>query len=650
MLTRTKKKQRTTLPPATQPFWHKLLPGLIVIAGLVAYHNSFPGVFVLDDKKHVLQSPRIRSLSHPFTIITESRRPVVDLTLAANYAIGRYETAGYHAVNLAVHILAALALFGVVRRTLLWPRLGSRWNEASSWLALTTALLWLVHPLNTQSVTYVIQRCESMMGLFYLLTLYCVIRGAGGPRPGLWYASAVVCSALGMGSKAVMVTAPLVVLLYDRVFIAESIKDLLRQRWGLYVGLAATWSALVFCGEVGGVLFPGDRSATVGFGTKEFTPLEYAATQPGVILHYLRLSLWPHPLCLDYSWPAADTAGRIVPPALGVLALLAATAAALKRKPPVGFLGAWFFLILVPTSSFIPIKDPAFEHRMYLPLAAVVALVVWAGHAGLRLAADRLSWRGRVRGGVGAGLVAAVAIAAAGATVRRNQTYHSLGAIWNDVLAQYPNSSRAQVNLGSALVDQGTTGAAAEAQERYEAAVRLDPNNFTAHYNLGNAEFRKGNHEAAILHYQRSVKIQPDFTDAHVTWAMSLDNLGRTEEAIERFRIALKTKPEGSRSKPIEEAHFNLGNALYRTGRIEEAAEQYRAVLRTRPGHIEARLNLAHMMWQLGRPQEAEQEFRQVLRLRPNNTKAREALDALLGMENGESENGERGEGRAKRK
>ncbi|MGB2987435.1 MAG: glycosyltransferase family 39 protein, partial [Phycisphaerae bacterium] len=229
----------------------RFLPILLVLSGLIVYLNSFAGVFIFDDTVHILESERIRHLWPPWDLLAR-RRPTLELSLAVNYAIGGLGVWGYHAFNLAVHVLAGLTLFGIARRTLMHERCRDRLGQASHWLALTIALIWLVHPLQTQSVTYIIQRSESLMGLFYLLTLYCVIRGAESPLRYRWYLAAVIACALGMGSKAVMVTAPLVVLLYDRVFLSPSFSEAFRKRWGLYSGLAANWGILAACGVVQG--------------------------------------------------------------------------------------------------------------------------------------------------------------------------------------------------------------------------------------------------------------------------------------------------------------------------------------------------------------------------------------------------------------
>ena len=177
-------------------YWHVLPPLLIVAAGLIVYSNSFSGVFLFDDAPHIVHNERIRHL-WPLTELFSEHRPVLDLSLAINYALGELDVWGYHAVNLAVHLLAGLTLYGVIRRSLSREGLKDRFSPASESLASIAALIWVVHPLQTQSVTYVIQRSESLLGLFYLLTLYCLIRSVDSVHRHVWYATTVVCCALG---------------------------------------------------------------------------------------------------------------------------------------------------------------------------------------------------------------------------------------------------------------------------------------------------------------------------------------------------------------------------------------------------------------------------------------------------------------------
>ncbi|MFQ5494822.1 MAG: hypothetical protein ACE5EX_05535, partial [Phycisphaerae bacterium] len=353
-----------------------LLAGVVLLLLVVCtYANSVRGVFLFDDSVHILRNPRIGDLSD-WRRVLSGTRPVVDLTLAINHAIGEWNVTGFHIVNIAVHALAAVTLFGLIRRTMMLIAGPRRSDGASVWLPLAAAAVWALHPLQTQSVTYVIQRAESLMGRFYLLTLYGVVRGARSSRPACWYIIAVAACALGMGSKAVMITAPLVTLLYDRQFLAGSLSAALRKRWGLYLALFGTWGIQWFVGITPRALNPSIAGAHVGLSYPGTTPLQYALTQLGVLTTYLKLAVWPRPLCLDYTWPVARTIGAVAPFALLILPLATVTAWALWKRTVAGFLGACFFLFLAPTSSVVPIKDALFEHRMYLPLASLTVLAV----------------------------------------------------------------------------------------------------------------------------------------------------------------------------------------------------------------------------------------------------------------------------------
>ena len=280
---------------------------LLALAAVAVYYNSFSAAFVFDDLSWIENNPAIRHLWPIWPLLSLSDpviggRPVVSLTLASNYAIGGTDVRGYHVVNLAIHILAAWTLFAVVRRTLLRPKLAERFAHSATPLAFAAALLWTVHPLQTESVTYIVQRTESLAALFYLLTLYCVIRGAESAGRGTgWYVAAVASCALGMATKETVATTPVVVLLYDWIFLSGSLRAALAQRGKLYAALAATW------GIVAAVLISTNfHNNTAGSGAGGFTPWNYFLTQPSVLVHYLRLVFWPTGQCLDYGWPPAS--------------------------------------------------------------------------------------------------------------------------------------------------------------------------------------------------------------------------------------------------------------------------------------------------------------------------------------------------------
>ncbi len=521
--------------------WTTLCCLTIVVGGWLAYSDSFGGPFIFDDGAlESLVGMRKQLMGH----ILAGTRPVVDLTFVLNYRLGGLDVGGFHKLNLAIHLLAALTLFGLARRTLELPAVARRFGERDSTpVAFCIALLWAVHPLLTQSVTYITQRAESLMGLFFLLTLYCFIRAASARRPGAWNAGAVAACALGMGCKQVMVAAPLVALVYDRCFIAGSFREALRRRWGLYLALAATWLLLARSALIAFEPHP----ITAGFALADISPIRYARNETGVILHYLRLAFWPSGLCLDYGWPITVSLWATAPSCIVMAMLLAATIWALVRKPMWGFLGAWFFLILAPTSSFKPIRDLAFEQRMYLPLAAVVALAVLAAHLlSERLAARLFASEKRrrpVRIAAAIALMLPLTIALAGRTHLRNLDYRDPVSIWTAATEVSPKNSRAWSNLGKMLIDDGRYD---EAKADCAEAVRLDPFNSDAFNNLGLACGAMNQLDEALRDYDESLRLNPNDVDALINRGNADDARGRSQDALREYDRALQVNPDSA--------------------------------------------------------------------------------------------------------
>ena len=522
--TRTLKPSAGRGPAQAPPAW--LSAALIVLGGCAAYANSFGGVFVFDDEPAIAQNPSLRSL-WPLTSTvsapkdtTLAGRPVASLTFALDYALSDGSPRGLHATNLIIHLLAGLLVFGITRRTLLAPVLRDRFGVAAPGLAGIVALLFIVHPLQTGSVTYIVQRVESLMGLFYLATLYCSIRALPASRfRTLWMTAAILACGLGMGTKEVMVTAPLMVMLWDRQFAP----DRATSRKPLYAALSATW--VILAALVAG----GPRASSAGFTFEGWPWWRYLMTQAGVVAHYLRLALFPTPLVLDYEWPPATSIAQVFWPAVLVVTLLIATALGFMRRSPAAFAGVWFFVILAPTSSVLPIvTEVAAEHRMYLPVAGIIALVVLGLFAtGQWIEAGPLKGRHALRF---SGLIAAAAAVMlfVRMTRERNLDYQDYDRIWSDTIAKRPHNARARNNYATSLLAKGRFG---DAEPHLRTAVEQRPSYAEAQANLGVALSAQGRLEEGATHLERAIALRPDYAAAH-------RNLGETYALQRRFADA----------------------------------------------------------------------------------------------------------------
>src|SRR5579863_6778368 len=302
------------------------IPGAVCIClattSALVYANSLFVPFIFDDTGCIVENQTIRSLANlshvlspPGNGYTVQGRPLVNLTFALNYAWSGLDVWSWHVVNITIHCLAGICLFGISRRTLLSANVSKPERQRATPLAFAIALLWTLHPLQTESVTYVVQRTESLTGLLLLVTLYCSIRAWRCSSRTGWSVAAIAACCLGMASKEVMVAAPLLVVLFDWTFSGSSLRELIQGRRWFYASLAGSLIILAML-----VIASGRRGGSAGFGLG-VSIWEYARTQFGFIMHYLRLAFLPHPLILDYGDRLATDPREFIPAGACVLFL-----------------------------------------------------------------------------------------------------------------------------------------------------------------------------------------------------------------------------------------------------------------------------------------------------------------------------------------
>lgn len=624
--------------PTVRSDRHLLAGCMLTIAVLALYGNSLRGPFILDDHFSITLNNSIREwwragrllFSELDTPVTG--RPLVNVSLAINYAISGLDVWSYHLWNVAMHLGCTMLVFGLVRRTLTLPTIRSGLGDHSLQLAFATALIWAVHPLNSEVVDYVTQRTESMMAFFCLLTLFASVRALESPRAGQWQTMAVIACALGMMCKETMVVTPLLLGLYDRTYVFRSTAEAFRSRWRLYGGLMFTWMVLAV------VTWRGARGGAAGF-SNDFgvQPWTYLLNQSVIITQYVHQVVWPRALVIIYGWPLPLTLGDVVPYVSFIGLLLLLTAIALVRAPKIGFLAATVFITLAPTSSIVPIvTEVGAERRMYLPLVPVVMLAVlgafslwslvqrwWPATA---LASARVS---RV---VGVVVLASVSLTLAARTFIRNGEYASSVGLLQTVVEEWP-SNLSHLILGE---DLAKVGAHEEAMAQYRRVLAGAPR---AYYLLGMELLDAGQFEEGIATLETLIDIWRTPPTSHPPWQVPLREdavaarrrIGQTRarqqrwsEAAEQFQLLLTISPSDA------DARRQLGDVLLAGQSFDDAIAHYRTYLGAKPNDASALSNMAIALVAVSKPDEAIQMLRRAVDVAPSNVSIRRNLANAL--------------------
>jgi tetratricopeptide (TPR) repeat protein len=367
-----------------------------------------------------------------------------------------------------------------------------------------------------------------------------------------------------MGCKQVAVTLPPVLLAFDRVFLARSWRELFRERRLPWAALFVTWLVIAVRPAVQGA-FLTDTSTGIGFTITAVTPTQYLFTQSEVILHYVRLSVLPLHQALDYiDWPIAHSVRDVLPAFLAVSALLAGSLALLYFRPVAGFVGFWFFAILAPTSSLMPIIDPVFEQRMYLPLISVVVAAVFGAHALIA----RTGWPEHTKARAGAAALGVTAVVLTALTVLRNETYRSEMVAWQTAAKARPNNARAWMSVGAMYLNAGDLKGASEALKI--AQEHADPTNFTFQATLAGYWAAAGDLEKAEGIYAGLAKVPYNpFVSPRVykNLAWILLARGKPDEAAAWLRKLIEYQPH------VADNYLNLAAAELAAGHETEARE-----------------------------------------------------------------------------
>lgn len=601
---------------------HVAAIALVLAVVGIGYANSLHGEFHLDDQNITADATlHLRELSlASLTKAVSHGRPVARLTFALNYYWGEHRVLGYHVVNVAIHAATALALYTFLLLLFQLPRARDAVGTLRAPLALGATLLWAAHPVQTQAVTYIVQRMTSLAALFYLLALVAYLKGreAKGRVRVLWWFVALACGVLALGSKEMAATLPFALLLIEWCLFDADRRTVRRAM--ITTGLLAIpiigVAVLAIHDQTGASFW---KQLTTHRSTIQlFTVTEHLLTEGRVVVHYLTLLVWPHPSRLTFDYDFSVSRGLFDPPTtalswLLIFGVIVCGIALRRRAPLAAFAVLWFFLQLAIESSLIPL-DLVFEHRLYLPSVGPAILAALAGAWAWRRWADsRLRW-------VPVVAAALIVIVWTGWTIQRNRVWATEFDLWQDTVAKAPSNPRALSSLAVAYRDRGELD---RAVTLLQEATRANPGFHHGFGQLGVALLDRGDLEPALEAFQRAHALDP--ADAQDTYHLGVvyQKLGRTEDAIQAYKDTIRLKPDDA------EAHNNLGALYQEKGRWDDALTEYQTAARIDPTLPQAHYGMGRVFEHQGRPEDAIRAYQSAIQHNPQHVDAHVALAGL---------------------
>jgi len=666
-----------------KPFFHMVV---ITIMGIVVYSNTLYSPFMFDDAVNIVENPIIKDFEHfkdnakvyNSTALSGIKdffgtRYIGYLSFAINYRLHGLDVFGYHAVNIVIHIMNAMLVYCLIALSFRTPFLKSNMPESDSEqgnnggnagiIALFISLVFVAHPIQTQAVTYIVQRFTSMATLFYLscFVLYIQSRLVESKfRRYSFYIASVMSAVLAMKTKEIAFTLPVMIMLYEFMFFEGKVKKRLFYLIPIILTMLIIPLTLITNNSLE------SKNIEAAFNIANFQNIlsrsEYLFTQFRVIVTYMMLMFPPVVQNLDYDYPVYHSFFdvNVILSFLFLSSLFGLGIYLLRRSSRLNMqnnrilrLSAfgifWFFIALSVESSIIPINDVIFEHRLYLPsVGFITTVVVCAG-----IIRGRLLHRGMILGRTVVPIAVAMLLILSGATYARNTVWQDEIKLWEDVVKKSPNKVIPHNNLGAAYlekgrIDEGTReleialqinpdmqeahnnlgtvylkqGHFNEAVEKFLFVLKRNPYYFKAHNKIGVAYLELNRFDDAIRSFKNAIKLNPDYADAYYNLGIVYEKLGKPEEALKEYKIAVGLKPD------LIVMRNNLGVNYYKKGKFDDAIRIYQTIIKLRPDMVQAHYNLGLAYKAQRRFDEAVREFEIAYRLKPDD-KIKKSMESI---------------------
>jgi len=629
---------------------------LICTLGIIIYSNSFDCSFQFDDAFNITGNQAIRDIGDLKAIwdfYYIKTRFVGIFSFALNYHFHQLDVFGYHFVNLLVHIGASFFVWWLTILILSTPIMqNEEISKHKRLIATGCSLIFMSHPLQTQAVTYIVQRLASLAALFYLASLCFYIKARLTKKnyvSVLCFVSSALSALLGMFTKEIVFTLPFAMILFELSFFNKGkLKEIIKNKRILTYTVLPLLFALIIPAMLSfNFKFVFGSVTSNRYLDPPITSAIYLMTQFRVIVTYIKLLFLPINQNLDYDFPVSrsffDLSTLLSFLFLVSIIFVAVRIFPRRRLAAVGIL--WFFLTLSVESSIKPIGNVIFEHRLYLPMfgfslffVSTLYQILWEKHSETVII-----------------ILMSVICCYSFLTYERNKVWRNDFTLWNDVVKKSPNKSRPHNYFGIALSSRGrfdeaiqefrsalrinpdytnahnnlgvtlsSQGKFKEAVQEFKEALRINPGYADIYVNLGNIFFKEGNLEEAKNQFNKSLQINPENAYAHHNLGTVFNNQGKVEEAIQEFKEALRINPG------YTEAYNNLGNIYFKEGNFEEAKDQFSRALRINPQYAEVYVNLGNIYFKEGNLEEAKNQFNKALRINPNYADAYNNLGNIL--------------------